>query len=142
MLLVYRSRHFNEKFDGIVYAVFVSLGFAAVENILYVFQEGVTTGFLRAVTAVPAHAIFGIVMGYYLGFAKLEPENRGKNIWNAFMWPFLLHGFYDYVLMSEYKFLLLLFLPLLFYMYRTGFRRMKSHSDSSRFNPENMDPGL
>jgi len=139
LILVWRSRHFNEKFDGIVYAVFVSLGFAAVENILYVVQQGAGTGLLRAFTSVPGHAIFGIVMGYYLGLAKFFPEKRSTHMINAFFWPFMLHGIYDYILMSQYKYLLLIFIPFLIYMYIIGFKRMKKHSDSSRFNPENID---
>jgi len=67
MLIFWNSRHFNEKFDGIVYASFISLGFAAVENIFYVINGGVQVGLTRAFTAVPAHALFGIVMGYILG---------------------------------------------------------------------------
>ena len=69
-ILVWRSRSFNEQFDGIVYAVFVSLGFAGVENVLYVIDGGMQTALIRAITAVPAHAIFGIAMGYYLGIAR------------------------------------------------------------------------
>ena len=75
-LLIWKSRDFNEKFDGIVYAVFVSLGFAAVENVLYVMGNGVGTGISRAITAVPAHAIFGITMGFYFGMAKFYEKKR------------------------------------------------------------------
>ena len=60
---------FNEPYDGIIYAVMVSMGFAAVENIMYVIQGGINVAFLRAFTAIPAHATFGIIMGYYMGKA-------------------------------------------------------------------------
>ena len=68
----WQERNFNEKFDGIIYAVYISLGFAAVENILYVFSGGMGVGFVRAFTAVPAHALFGISMGYYFGLARFD----------------------------------------------------------------------
>jgi RsiW-degrading membrane proteinase PrsW (M82 family) len=68
--VLYNNKNFNEPFDGIVYAVIVSMGFATIENIIYVFQYGFATGILRLFTAVPAHAAFGILMGYFLGKAK------------------------------------------------------------------------
>ena len=77
MIFIWRNKNFNEKFDGIVYAAIISLGFAAVENVLYVFGNGVGTGILRAFTAVPGHAIFGITMGFFLGLAKFDSVKRG-----------------------------------------------------------------
>ena len=62
--LIWKNEEFNEKFDGIVYGVYVALGFAGLENILYVMEGGLGTAITRAVTAVPAHAIFGLTMGY------------------------------------------------------------------------------
>jgi RsiW-degrading membrane proteinase PrsW (M82 family) len=67
--LIWKHKEFDEKYDGIVYAVFISLGFAAVENVLYVLEYGAETGYLRAFTAVPAHAFFGVVMGFYFALA-------------------------------------------------------------------------
>lgn len=68
--ILFRNKNFNEPFDGIVYAAMVGMGFATLENILYVYQYGVPTGILRMFTAVPAHACFAILMGYYLGRAR------------------------------------------------------------------------
>ena len=62
---------FDYQFDAIVYAVTLSLGFAALENVEYVLQYGLGTGLLRAVTSVPGHAIFGVFMGYFYGYAKI-----------------------------------------------------------------------
>jgi RsiW-degrading membrane proteinase PrsW (M82 family) len=135
LLFIWRSRHFNEKFDGIVYAVFISLGFAAVENILYVLEHGYKIGLVRAVTAVPAHALFGIVMGYRFGLARFYPEERGKQLFLAFFLPFLLHGFYDFFLMAEKPLFLVLFVPYIIYLWSHGFRRMKDLSDRSIFKP-------
>jgi len=92
--------NFNYRFDGVVYAVFVSLGFAAYENILYVFNYGLSTALLRAVSAVPAHMSFAVVMGVFYGRARLL-ENRGAygaarlSRALALLAAVTLHGFYD-----------------------------------------------
>ena len=76
MLLIWRNRNFNEKFDGVVYAVFISLGFATVENLTYVYGYGYDVGVSRAFTAVPAHSLFGVCMGYFIGIARFYPKRR------------------------------------------------------------------
>ena len=68
----WRNPAFDYQFDAIVYAVMVALGFAAFENVKYVYSYGFATGLVRAVTAVPGHAIFGVFMGYFYGYAKLS----------------------------------------------------------------------
>jgi RsiW-degrading membrane proteinase PrsW (M82 family) len=138
-ILIWRNKNFNEKFDGIVYAVFVSLGFAAVENIFYVFEYGSSVGFIRAVTSVPAHALFGIYMGFYLGIAKFFPERRISSIRKALLVPILFHGIYDFLLLSEHPILLLLFFPFLIVMWWLGFRRMKQQISTSRFKSKNTE---
>lgn len=95
--VLYPNKNFNEPFDGIVYAVSVSLGFAGLENILYVMNSdnGVATGFMRMFTAVPAHATFAVLMGYYLGRAKCEP-GKSYLAWYGLLAATLFHGAYDY----------------------------------------------
>lgn len=133
-LLIWSNKEFNEKFDGIVYAVFVSLGFALLENIMYVTSYGETTGYMRALTAVPAHALFGVTMGYYFAFAKFgDAKNKTKNLIKALAWPIFLHGVYDFILMSEHPVFLLLFIPFIFFIWRAGFKKMKELSDKSKF---------
>ena len=132
-LLIWRNPAFNEKFDGIVYAVFVALGFAGIENILYVFQNGAGVGLIRALTAVPAHALFGITMGYYFGIAHMVKEFRRPFLWLSLLIPVFLHGIYDFILFSGSPLLIMVFLPYLVWLYITGFRRMKLISDSSVF---------
>lgn len=85
---------FNYTFDAVVYAVTVSLGFATLENILYVLVGGIGTALLRAVMSVPGHAIFGVFMGYYYGISKMKHR---KKI-GVLLVPVLLHGFYDFCL--------------------------------------------
>ncbi len=131
--LIWKNPNFNERFDGIVYAVFVSLGFALVENLMYVFSNGMETGISRAFTAVPAHAMFAIMMGYYLGLAKFTSHKRNSYLLMAFLIPFIFHGIYDFILMSQVNWLLFLFFPFLIYMmYRTNIK-MKEHEMNSVF---------
>ena len=98
----WRSPEFNCQYDGVVYAVFVSLGFGLWENISYVLSYGFSTAVVRAVTAIPGHACFGVFMGIFYGVAK-KLYNRGDAGGAAFvrvlsvLIPVLLHGTYDYI---------------------------------------------
>ncbi len=94
-------KEFDEPFDGIVYAVMVSLGFAATENIAYVLHGGYEVALLRAFTAVPAHATFGILMGYYMGKAKFSANKRLLNLTGLFLAVFF-HGAYDFFLFIDF----------------------------------------
>jgi RsiW-degrading membrane proteinase PrsW (M82 family) len=94
-------RAFNEPFDGIIYAVMVSMGFAATENILYVLQGGYEVGVLRAFTAVPAHATFAILMGYYMGLAKFSKHKVKMNFTGLFL-AVAFHGAYDFFLFIDF----------------------------------------
>ena len=133
MLLFWTNRNFNEKFDGIVYAVFISLGFAAIENVMYVFRGGYEVGYLRALTAVPAHALFGTVMGYYFGIARFYRARRFINLFLAFLMPFAWHGLYDFLIMGQRQILLLIFIPVVIFFWINGFRRMSQLSKASVF---------
>ena len=101
-LILRKNPYFDERFDGIVYAVFVGLGFAALENLLYVIQAGdewVTVSVMRALLAVPGHYAFAIMMGYYYTmyhFVRRTPLNALK----IFLAPVLAHGVYDSLAMS------------------------------------------
>jgi RsiW-degrading membrane proteinase PrsW (M82 family) len=130
-LLIWADKNFNERFDGIVYAVFISLGFAAVENVMYVTQLGVQTGYIRAIVSVPAHALFGIAMGYYFGLAKFYPNKRRRYMFRAFVYPVLLHGVFDFILMLQDYLLLLGFIPYVIFLYVSGLKRMRNLSRDS-----------
>ena len=96
------SDEFNCQFDGIVYAVFVSLGFALWENISYVMHYGFSVALIRALTAIPGHTCFGVFMGLFYGVAR-KFENRGETgkasrfRWLSVIVPAVLHGAYDYI---------------------------------------------
>jgi protease PrsW len=93
--ILYRNQNFNEPFDGIVYSVMVSMGFATLENIMYVIDGGWGVGLMRMFTAVPAHASFAVLMGYYLGLAKFV-HKKSHYGWYALGIATLFHGAYDY----------------------------------------------
>jgi protease PrsW len=132
-LLIWKNRNFNEKFDGIVYAVFVSLGFAAVENVMYVYNLGVSTGYVRAIISVPGHALFGITMGFYFGLAKFYTSQKKVLLVKAFFFPVILHGIFDFILMlGDYK-VMVIFIPFVIYLYFDGLRKVKNLSDRSVF---------
>ncbi|SFZ91884.1 Membrane proteinase PrsW, cleaves anti-sigma factor RsiW, M82 family [Flaviramulus basaltis] len=95
------NKAFNEPFDGIVYAVMVSMGFAATENIFYVLEGGYQTALLRAFTAVPAHATFGILMGYYMGKAKFSNNRIVLNLAGLLL-AIIFHGAYDFFLFIDF----------------------------------------
>ncbi|HYG19940.1 MAG TPA: PrsW family glutamic-type intramembrane protease [Ohtaekwangia sp.] len=94
--ILFNNKNFNEPFDGIVYAVMVSMGFATLENVLYVFNYGFTTGILRMFTAVPAHATFGVLMGFFLGKAKFSYTRKFSFTLIALAIATVFHGSYDY----------------------------------------------
>jgi RsiW-degrading membrane proteinase PrsW (M82 family) len=96
--VLYPNKNFNEPFDGIVYAVMVSMGFATLENIVYVFQYGLEIAILRMFTAVPAHATFGVLMGYFLGKGKFAQHRSLYYSLIALLAATVFHGTYDYFL--------------------------------------------
>jgi len=99
--VLYHNANFNEPFDGIVYSVMVGMGFATLENIMLVIQGGFSVGILRMFTAVPAHAGFAVLMGYFLGKAKFE-HRKGYYSLYALGVATVFHGAYDYCLFVSY----------------------------------------
>lgn len=102
-LFVRKSRCFDENVDGIVYASVVSLGFAAVENILYLvtnYESWISVGITRALFSVPGHFFFGVLMGYYYSLFRFYPAAGRKVKWLVLGAPILAHGLFDTVLFS------------------------------------------
>lgn len=122
---IYQHVEFNERYDGIVYGVSVSLGFATVENIFYLFAFGIHEAFYRALLPVSSHALFGVIMGYYLGKAKFSAQPvRNRLIAFSFLFVALLHGVYDYIL-SEFNNWLYIMVPFMLYLWWTSLRKVK-----------------
>ena len=114
-LNTWNNREFDYTFDAVVYAVTVSLGFAAFENILYLLDFNLGTAILRGILAVPGHAIDAIFMGCFYGIAKRcdamgDLAGRKKNLRKALLIPVLLHGFYDFCLSMQQNVFFLIFL--------------------------------
>ena len=146
-LLTRKSKSFNCLFDGVVYAAFVSLGFAAAENVMYVFTGGLVTGMLRMITAVPAHCAFSVVMGTFYGkwFVSRNAGALEKNLYQngvittapkgfgagrflllSLVVPMAIHGFYDFCCIFtdvSWVYWVLLFLLLIF-LYIICFRNV------------------
>ncbi len=138
------SKHFNSYFDGLIYAVFISLGFAAFENILYTLDYGFSTAVVRAFTAVPGHMFDGVLMGTFYsmwnikneasklerafmrkGVIKIRKPISGKNeLVLSYVVPVLAHGVYDYLCSVSSTLSLILFAVLLIVLYITQFRRI------------------
>ena len=95
----FRRSEFDEPMDGIVYGATVSLGFAALENVLYVLDGGFALAVARGVLSVPGHATYGAVMGYYVGRARFDRANRARLIGLGLLAAVMLHGFYNFPLM-------------------------------------------
>ena len=134
----WRNPEFNCQFDGVVYGVFVSLGFALWENIGYVAMFGLSTAAIRAVTAVPGHACFGVFMGAWYGMAKrregagdLAGAKRMRT--RALLIPALLHGFYDFAASSEGGGMNLVFFGFVILMFITAYRLVKHVSANDTY---------
>ena len=135
-LLLRKNPYFDEKMDGIVYAVFVSLGFAALENLLYIFSNEeayMSVGIARAIFAVPGHFCFGILMGYYYSLAKFYPKTPTKNKVLILVAPIIAHGLYDSILFitnvtpAISGILLIVFLLFCHKMWKYGSKSIQEH---------------
>jgi len=130
----FRNKNFNEPFDGIIYSVMISMGFAAAENMMYVLDGGVHIAWLRMFTAVPAHAAFAILMGYYVGKAKFSDHSRFLLLFNALFIAVVFHGAYDlFLMLNDYSGLFVLSLITLIIAVVFSVKSIKKSSDSSPF---------
>ena len=134
----WRSDAFNCQFVGVVYAVFVSLGFALWENLGYVAMYGLSTALVRAVTAVPGHACFGVFMGVYYGRAK-RYDNDGDFVkakrcrTMAVLMPALLHGAYDFIATMEDPNCEWMFLVFVLALFAVSLKLVRVGSRSDRY---------
>jgi RsiW-degrading membrane proteinase PrsW (M82 family) len=138
----YKNRHFNEPLDGIVYSVMVSLGFATLENVFYVLNDGVASGFLRMFSAIPAHAMFAVVMGYYLGIGRFRHQHELRYAITGLAAAVFLHGAYDYFLFISFipgmwSGAVVSFLAALWFSVRS----IRIHTDASPFREQNENTG-
>ena len=147
----WKHKAFDYRFDGIVYAAVVSLGFAFFENMFYVFgdESAFFIAGMRAVTSIPGHCTFGIMMGYYYGQAKYAEKHGNMQecrqyLKMAYLIPLLLHGFYDFILSTDYEILFFVFIIYVIWLDLRAYRKVK---DSAKFdtpvqeqNPYDQNP--
>lgn len=132
-LRTWNSVEFNYTFDAVVYAVAASMGFAALENVLYVFTGGMGVALMRALTSIPGHAVFGVFMGLHYGLARRaaaygDEKTANRELRLAFIVPVLLHGFYDFCLSVEGGFWLLIFFVFYIALVIVAFRKVRKLS--------------
>ncbi|MBN1409155.1 MAG: PrsW family intramembrane metalloprotease [Calditrichaceae bacterium] len=127
---IFKKTDFDEVMDGIVYAVVAGLGFACLENIIYVINGGILTAVVRAFTAIPLHALAAGIMGYYIGEARFASSIKARNNFfiQGLLWAIMIHGLYDFFLFISPLvgfWISLMTLPLLYVAYKILKRRIK-----------------
>lgn len=133
----YKTKFFDEKLDGIVYCVFATMGFATVENIMYVayrYTNNPFIGLYRGIFSVPAHAVFGVTMGYYLSLAKFDTniDRKRMNMRKSLYMPMIMHGIFDFILMAEIPQLTLVFVPYVIFMWVLNQRKLANFMYDSK----------
>ena len=134
----HNEKHFDEIYDIIVFSIFVSLGFAFYENLIYVFTLGsIKTALLRAVCSIPAHTCNAIFMGYYLSIAKqYQLKNKKKkeyyNLLLSIIIPTLLHGIYDFCLISNNITFIIVFVIFIGCLYVISIRKIEEISFNNK----------
>ena len=125
LIAIFRHAEFNDAYDGILYGASISLGFATVENILYLVTFGVDTALVRALLPVSSHASFGVVRGYYIGRAKFSPDRKVKRyLAFAFVAPLSLHMMYNGILLVNDMWMYLI-VPFMLFLWWFGLTRVK-----------------
>jgi RsiW-degrading membrane proteinase PrsW (M82 family) len=142
MRMDYDNPAYDERIDGIVYCVMASLGFATIENIMYVvfrFADVESVGLYRAFLSVPAHMLFAITMGYYLSMSKFCSDPARKRFYykKSLTTPLILHGIFDFILMSGNSFLMIIFLPYVFYLWKGNLKKLNQYYKESKENNGN-----
>lgn len=136
-IISFNNKEFDELYDIIIYSVFVSLGFAGLENLLYVSEGGLVTAIFRALLSVPGHACLGIFMGYYLGLAKISELKKDnfakiKNILLSLIIPTILHGIYDYCLLSRSIISIIIFFLFIFILYIQSYKKINKSAKEAQ----------
>jgi len=144
---VYAWREFDEPMDGLLYGVAIALGFATLENFLFLSSRGLAIAWQRAIFAVPAHALFGGCMGFYVGHAKFAPTDgtHARQFWLAMALSLLVpvgfHGAYDFALLHGLGWKVrtaVTLLSLFFWVF--VLRRVKRAQKASPYRPKTMMP--
>lgn len=123
--LIFRHIEFDDPYDGILYGASVSLGFATVENVLYLLTFGIDTAFVRAILPVSSHALFGVVMGYYYGKSKFAKNDKQvEYLFLSLFAPLTLHITYNSILTFE-GYWVYLIAPFMLFLWWFALRKIK-----------------
>ena len=128
-----KDKNFNEKLDGIIYSIFLSLGFATIENIIYLTRERLDLyfelGVTRALISIPCHVMFAITMGYYISKYKFAKEDKkNKYLIYAIIIPVLLHGVFDFILMIEYRWSIIVFIVYIIFLWKVNLDKLDKYT--------------
>lgn len=121
---IFQHIAFDEPYDGVIYGASVSLGFASAENIFYLVANGLQDALGRALLPVSSHALFGVIMGYYIGKAKFSSPTKRKWIAFSLSIPVALHGMYDFILITRENWIMLI-VPFMIFLWWLGLRKVK-----------------
>lgn len=125
--MIYNHTEFDEPYDGIVYAVAISLGFATMENVLFALLVPASFGdlLMRALLPVSGHALFAVMMGYYIGIARFDSARKRRSLVLSLLLPIFWHGLFDYILATMATFWAVLIVPLMAYLWYRGSWKVK-----------------
>ena len=130
-----KEKNFNEKLDGIIYSIFLSLGFATIENIIYLMRERLDLSFelgiTRGLISIPSHIMFAITMGYYISkykFSKEDDNRRNKYLIYAVIIPILLHGVFDFILMIGYRWAIIVFIVYIIFLWKINLDKLDRYA--------------
>lgn len=124
-VVIFKHIEFDDPYDGILYGASVSLGFATVENVLYLLSFGINTAFIRAVLPVSSHALFGVVMGYYYGKSKFAKNDKEiEYLLLSLFAPILLHLIYNSILTFK-GYWVYLIAPFMLFLWWFALRKVK-----------------
>ncbi|MFD0680951.1 MULTISPECIES: glutamic-type intramembrane protease PrsW [unclassified Paenibacillus] len=132
-IVIYQHASFDEPYDGIVYAVAVSLGFATLENVFYAFLNSASISSLlsRALLPVSGHAMFGVIMGYYLGKSKFTPDRKTRYLAYSILFPIFWHGLYDYILLTTKSYWVWFMIPLMVFLWARSLKKVNRANSKS-----------
>lgn len=133
---IYKHTVFDEPYDSIVYAVSVSLGFATLENVIYALLNPFSFGALlfRAFLPVSGHALFAVLMGYFMGKAKFgDPAKKGRLLLASLAVPVFFHGLFDYILLQTKTGWVWLIVPLMVFLWVRGMGSVNRANAKSPF---------
>ncbi|GAX89696.1 PrsW family glutamic-type intramembrane protease [Effusibacillus lacus] len=134
LLFLAKSKEANEIYDGILYAVAISLGFATVENLVFVISQGWQTAAIRALLPIPGHALFAVVMGFYAGKGMFSGSSiRYRLLGQSLLYAWGLHAVYDLILLGSHFILASFIIPFMIGLWILGLRKVKRAQEKSPF---------